>query len=237
MNPFFLKLKVIKDCLIGRNCYFPIQAKENIEWVGNEDCGFYVVPGLLSGKSIVYSLGVGEDISFDEYLMDKYGCNIYAYDPTPRSVTYIQGKNLPSLFHFSDYAVSDYDGNTNFYPPPLLEADNGDVSCATYNRWGYDEKKINPIIVKVNRLMTLMQKNGHTKIDLLKMDIEGSEYAVVKDIISSDIKIKQLCVEVHHRFPGMGINKTKEMVHFLNQAGFKIIAISDTRLEYTFIHK
>lgn len=109
------------------------------------------------------------------------------------------------------------------------------VSCSNYNRWGYDEKQNAPIIVDVKTLRTIMEENNHTEIDLLKMDIEGSEYAVVNDILNSKIPIRQICIEVHHRFPGIGIGKTKNMVEQLNNCGYKIVAISESKEEYTFL--
>ena len=111
------------------------------------------------------------------------------------------------------------------------------VSCTTYNRWGYDESKKKPIEVDVKKLSTLMQENNHTHIDLLKMDIEGSEYAVIDNILKEKIDIKQICVEVHHRFEGIGIAKTKDLVRKLNENGYYIVAISDTKEEYTFVRK
>ena len=80
-----------------------------------------------------------------------------------------------------------------------------------------------------------MKENGHSHIDLLKIDIEGSEYDVIDDILKEQIDIVQICVEVHHRFPGIGTEKTKDMVKKLNANGYYIVAISDTREEYTFV--
>ena len=39
----------------------------------------------ITEKSIVYSIGILNDISFDLYLQKKYGCKIFMYDPTPIS--------------------------------------------------------------------------------------------------------------------------------------------------------
>ncbi len=173
---------------------------------------------------------MGEDISFDEELMKK-GCEVYVYDPTPKSKIFVEKKQVSSLFHFSPCGIADYDGETKFYLP-----DNDDyVSCTIYNRWGYDENEKKPLVVEVKKLSTLMKENGHSHIDLLKIDIEGSEYDVIDDILKEKIDIMQICVEVHHRFPGIGIGKTKDMVKKLNANGYYIVAISDTREEYTFV--
>ena len=191
------------------------------------NCGFYIVPELLHDKSVVYSFGVGEDISFDEDLIENFHCEVFAYDPTPRSKDFIQKKKLSPL-HFFDVGISDFDGTMDFYFPENNEY----VSCSAYNRWGYDEQKQKPIQVPVNKLSTLMVKNHHEQIDLLKMDIEGSEYAVLDDLIKENIPVTQICVEFHHRFEGIGLQKTQKAIKSLNKNGFDIVAISDSREEY-----
>ena len=40
-----------------------------------------------------------------------------------------------------------------------------------------------------------------SRIDILKMDIEGAEYDVIDDIINSPVPIAQVLIEFHHRFP------------------------------------
>jgi len=225
------QLKFIKDVLFQKDLYYPIQKKEKTLWMGNEYGGFYVVPSALDSKSIVYSFGIGEDISFDEEVIKTFGCKVFAFDPTPKTKLFIEKVKPTNSFIFFDVGIAAYDGLTKFYLPENKDY----ISCTTYNRWKYDESILKPIEVPVKRLITLMNDLGHTHIDLLKMDIEGSEYDVIPDILQSSIPINQILIEVHHRFEGIGLNKTKEMIHRLNMVGYKIAAISDSRDEYTFI--
>ncbi len=81
-----------------------------------------------------------------------------------------------------------------------------------------------------------MRELNHTKIDILKMDIEGSEYDVLNDILNANVEIKQILVEFHHRFEKIGLQKTRDAIKALNQKGYQIAAISDSREEYTFIN-
>jgi FkbM family methyltransferase len=224
--------KFYKDVLVGRNVFYKINAKLNKLYLGGVDCGFYVIPAYLNEKSIVYSCGVGEDISFDEGVIQQFGCKVYAFDPTPRAKVFVSQHNHLVDFVFYDYGIANYDGVATFYFP---ENPDYDMSCTTYNRWGYDEAVIQPIQVPVKKLSTIMKELGHDHIDLLKMDIESSEYEVVPDMLNDHLDVKQIAVEVHHRFANMGIGKTKEMFSSLQKAGYKIAAISDTRLEYTFV--
>ncbi|GIS18490.1 MAG: hypothetical protein CM15mP120_04060 [Pseudomonadota bacterium] len=43
-----------------------------------------------------------------------------------------------------------------------------------------------------------MRDLGHDHLDVLKMDIEGAEYAVLDDMLQSNILPDQLLVEFHH---------------------------------------
>ena len=42
------------------------------KWFGNDYGGFYVATEFVKENSIIYSIGIGEDISFDEQLIKIY---------------------------------------------------------------------------------------------------------------------------------------------------------------------
>ena len=89
----------------------------------------------------------------------------------------------------------------------------------------------------MKRVKTIMQELNHEKIDLIKMDIEGSEFDVVEDMCLSGIQFCQLCVEVHDRFFKDGYKRLKKMIKMLNEMGYEIVSISDTKEELTFMKK
>jgi FkbM family methyltransferase len=217
--------------LTGTEIGYKAQVHKPMKWYGIVGAGFFVHEGAMSADSVVYSFGVGEDISFDNELIKNFNCKIYAFDPTPRSIDFVEKQPRSDNFVFYPYGLYNKDGFLKFYLPENPSY----VSGTSYNRWNYDEKVIKPIDVPVKRFSTIINELGHKKIDILKMDIEGSEYDVMDDILNSGVNISQILVEVHHRFPGMGIKKTVELVNKLNSAGYKIAKISDNHEEYSFI--
>ena len=155
---------------------------------------------------------------------------MHAFDPTPRSVKWLKEQKLPNNFFFYPYGLADYDGLMEFYPP----SNPNHVSFSIYKHGSY-AKKSKMVKAQVYRLKTIMEMLGHSRIDLLKMDIEGAEYAVIRDIIDSNIEIGQLIVEFHHRWKNVGAAKTREAVIILNKNRFKIFNITATGEEYSFL--
>ncbi len=78
---------------------------------------------------------------------------------------------------------------------------------------------------------------GHKQIDVLKMDIEGSEYNVIDSIVNSEIPVNQILIEFHDRFFENGIEKTRQAIIQLKQHGYEIFAFSDSFEEISFINK
>ena len=50
----------------------------------------WIALSLLRKDSIIYSIGVGEDISFDKAIDSITNCNIFGFDPTPRAKIFIE---------------------------------------------------------------------------------------------------------------------------------------------------
>jgi FkbM family methyltransferase len=223
------RVKKVARVLLGRELFLYVQQQCPMERHGSDYGGWTICPSFITKDSVVYSLGVGEDISFDLALIEQYGVNVYAFDPTPKSTRWVRSQHLPKEFHFYEYAVLDYDGTATFYPPDNPARVSYTISAQQY------ATAHRAIEVPSRRLGSIMRELGHHRIDILKMDIEGSEYAVIKEMLHSNIDVSQLLVEFHHRFKGIGIEHTKMVTKLLRKYGYKSFAISSSGDEISFI--
>lgn len=193
--------------------------------LGNDGASWCISPEDLRGDSVVYSIGVGDDISFDLELIREFGLTVHAFDPTPRSKQWLNQQPLPPQFVFHDVGIASFDGVADFSMPERPDY----VSFSMVR-----DSNATQIEIRVQRLVTMAAELGHNSIDLLKMDIEGAEYGVIDDILESGIPIRQFLVEFHHRWPGIGIEKTREAIRKLNAGGFAIFDVAASGEEYSF---
>ena len=209
---------------------FAVQLKPVMKCFGARGADWIVCPDKLTKDSVMYSLGVGKDISFDMAMIAAYGLTIHAFDPTPESVQWISGQPLPDRFNLHEVAVSDTDGAASFYPPE-------NPSHVSHSLLVTVRGAGAPVCVPTKKLSTLMLELGHTSIDVLKMDIEGAEYAVIADMIHSGLDVRQLLVEFHHRFRDIGIEKTKQTIELLRCHGYDLYSITADGLNYSFLRR
>ena len=69
----------------------------------------------------MYSVGIGEDISFDLALMAQFNCRVFAFDPTPKSLEWLKRQELPEGFQSFAVGLADYDGQAELFAPPNSE--------------------------------------------------------------------------------------------------------------------
>lgn len=199
-----------------------------------KDGGWWFNADGLTSESIVYSLGVGDEINFDLSIIDKYGVEVFAFDPTPNSVDMLDASKLPENFHFQPWAVTATDGSLKFYP--RLKKD-GTKSDVMFTMIPEEETKDDVIEVPAYSLATITEKLGHSRIDVLKMDIEGAEYEVLEGLLNSPVLPTQLLVEFHHRFVENGLQRTYDIIDQLKGAGYRIFAISEIGREISFLRE
>lgn len=227
MRLFLRRLKRIAMEFLGRG-YFPkpVIRCATVQ-IGAGYGAWDVVLEGLDRTSIVYSFGIGEDVSFDVGLTKATGAVVHGFDPTPKSIEWVRRQGLPPTFDFRPWGIADYDGTARFHAPTNPEH----VSHTMLER-GADGGTIE---VVVKRLATIMAELGHAKLDLLKMDIEGAEYDVIKDLEKSAIRPRQLLIEFHHRFPEVGRARTEEALQRLSSMGYRLFSVSDTGEEFGFM--
>jgi FkbM family methyltransferase len=194
--------------------------------LGDDGARWCICPDGLSVSSVVYSFGVREDVSFELELIRQFGVRVNVFDPTLRSIEWLRKQALPEKIHFYAYGLAEQDRTCKFSPP----RNPAHVSHSIVGR----KTTRAAIEVPVRRLASIMRALGHKRIVLLKMDVEGAEYGVIADAISSGIPVGQLLVEFHHRWPEIGIEKTEAAIRALNRAGYSIFSISASGEEYSF---
>ena len=134
--------------------------------LGSEYGRWPLVTGQTSRDSVIYSFGVGEDISFDLQAIDLFRCPVFAFDPTPKAVQWIRQQKTPSQFHFAELGIAATVGEMWFQAPKTA----AHVSYTVSDRRGPNKKSV---VAQVADLRTIMRRFHHRQIDVLKMDVES----------------------------------------------------------------
>jgi FkbM family methyltransferase len=141
----------------------------------------------LDESSIVFDLGgyLGE---WSEKIFNKYGCEIFIFEPVKKYYDEINNKFNNDKIKTFKLGLSDKDSNVDVY-------DDG-AQSSVYLKSGQKE---NINLVDYNNFIN---KNNIGFIDLMKINIEGSEFDLLEYIIKNNLhlKIKNIQVQFHKMF-------------------------------------
>lgn len=223
----YFTFKILSRDRITMNRIKPIP---DMSHIGTEYGGFVIPMGLLKENSVCYCVGCGEDISFDLGLIKEFGCHVYGFDPTPRAIKYVRKMTMQQKkYHFFDIGLWDTDDSLKFYAPKNPDH----VSHSALNL----QKTNEYFDARVKRLSQIMHENRHEELNLLKIDVEGAEYRVIRSIIDDNIKISVLCVEYDECFNPMDGDyrkRIKESVNSIISFGYTLVC-AERNGNYTFV--
>ena len=194
----------------------------------------------LDKESIVYSGGVGEDISFDILLQDRFKSKLFLIDPTKHGKTHfeetrqffatkhplfsrdIQKDYLQTIaqckpdftqFVYVQKGLWSEPGTMKFYHP----VNENHVSHTLIEHMYSDSYDI----VEVDTIQNIMRMFGHSKLDLLKLDIEGSEIVVLTQMLKDSIFPNYILVEFDLKLKGKDpTNETGRLIQTLQTNGY-----------------
>jgi FkbM family methyltransferase len=193
-----------------------VQSAVELTTLGNYGAAWKVPLSLLSKKAICYCGGVGEDISFEQALYQAVQPHIFCFDPTPRAVSYIKTLALPKKIAFFPWGLWSKNSQQKFFAPPQESF----VSHSIVNLHQTQDY----FLASCKTLPWIMKKLGHTKIDLLKIDIEGAEYMVLNHLLTTSIRPQILAVEFDQPTP---VLKTYQMIRKLIGNGYTLCDQTD----------
>ena len=175
----------------------------------------------LKEGDVVFDVGANLGI-FSYYSLCKGASKVYSFEPgRDQSNSIRENFGEMASIKLEESAVSSVDGDIFFYEHPtksiLSTASLGDIEntpdLSIYTK--HSCKSIN--------LYSYCMENKIEKIDYLKIDCEGMEYEIIKDLPAEFLKnsVDRICMEYHNNIDG----KTPEfhsMIEKIRKCGFEV---------------
>jgi FkbM family methyltransferase len=216
------------------------------------DHGGWTIPAWAAmAGGLAVCVGAGEDISFDVEL-NKAGFSVFTLDPTPRAKEHVKAvlqaaDGGPALsinesptevyalqgfaknrFTFAEVGLWEESRTMRFYAPK----NRAHVSHSIVNLQHTDEW----FEAKCETLAAFCNSHQIEKIDILKLDVEGSEYAILGNILENGPLPGVLCVEfdeIRNPLDGGLMDRIEKIIDDMQAAGYKLRHIDDSNTLFT----
>lgn len=189
----------------------------------------WVYTKKLNNNSVIIDLGANTGM-FSEMMINKFKSQCFAVEPNKELFERINNRSLTKL----NLAITKKDGPVEFYISENHEASSLINNFQTL--WKTEEKQTAEGIC----LNTLLQRLNfaNTKIDVLKMDIEGAELDIIESLNYKNSKnIQQITVEFHYWIHPESLVRTKQSINKLLSLGYSAIANTISPSEILFFKK
>ena len=206
--------------------------------LGTKHCGWVLPAKTVEAGGTAVCVGAGEDISFDVEL-NKRGFHVHTLDPTPRAKRHVQQLLEAALvgapmaidqspsnyydlcgfdvgrFRYLDVGVWEEDATMRFFSPE----DKNHVSHSIVNLQQTREY-FEARCLTMESLASLLDLREFT---LLKLDIEGAEHRVLRNLIARGPLPQVLCVdfdEIRLPLDADHLKRIRQSVQMLKKTGY-----------------
>lgn len=146
--------------------------------------------------AIVYTVGIGRNIKWDEEMIHRFSTIHHGWDPTPTAQDFFKHRSIPERFNFHRYGLGSKDG------PVTLKLPEGNFDSYTVMEYSANAKEGMVIKVDMLTVQSMMKMLNHRWVAVLKVDIEGAEFDVIQSWYDNKFVIPadQLLIEFHERY-------------------------------------
>ncbi len=171
-------------------------------------------------RPLIVDCGANIGVSVLEWKTRWPQCRILCFEPDPFAFALlrknIDDNDIPAV-QCVNCALSDHDGTATLYGEISTQGDarGNSIDPAWGNREDSDE-----VSVACARLSTYLA--AEEEVSFLKMDVEGSEERVLREIAPYLGNIQAIHVEVHETDENHDSNSKLRIIRLLTEAGFQV---------------
>lgn len=261
LRPTYHKLRWLSQRLRNITPSLPVSAHNyKLRTLGTDYGGWTFSDSAELNKSLIVSCGLGEDASFDVEFASHYRARIIIVDPTPRAIKHFDEiisrlgeknnqpytttgaqpvgaydlRNIePKQLELCDKALWNRNTQVQFFAP----TNSSHVSHSIVNFQNNYATNTDHIFVDAITIDKLFEKYNIKKLKILKLDIEGAEIEVLRDMISKAIYPEQVLVEYDElSVPSKTSKQRIDSTHSaLTSAGY--VLIHREYANFTYIHQ
>ena len=193
----------------------------------------YIFLDNFTSSSIIIDVGCGYDAEFSRFMITRHGLNAFGFDPTHKhahSLKVIE-QQTGGKFHHLAYAVSNQKGLIKFYES--CDHESGSILSSHSNMLNFEKKAYEVESLLLKDLSNII---GENQIDFIKLDLEGAEYNLLRDVNIHDVKtFNQIFIEFHHHCTEYTKKDTVQIVNNICALGYK--SFSFDKRQYLFVKK
>jgi hypothetical protein len=168
----------------------PKKTDGKVRFGRNKDGGYVLEDNSLNCVDVIYSYGVGWEVSFEKALSRRVNRTVRMFDPTM-----FDWSNIPKHFREGWFEISKYVAKVVYFKTYLFL-----LPFLGYRTRFYNEGIAITKQVKYNTFANHLRRFGEENARvLLKIDIEGGEYDLFCDesFLGSLDKVVQIAIEFH----------------------------------------
>lgn len=200
--------------------------------LGTRYGGWWLDTKILGPQPLLIDCGLGEDISFPSAFLQRFSdARVIGVDPNPRSLAYCRAR-CPAGMEILPNALWIRGGETLTFHLPRRQdhlpqgADGVSGSLDSSHEYVAGGDCIETQTVDLDGLLA---RAGRAECEVLKLDIEGAEYALLDALIASGRirAARQVLVEFHHGVTGHALADTQRIVAQLGSAGLRLMHVEN----------
>jgi FkbM family methyltransferase len=204
----------------------PQRAGPELVALGSTYGGWKLPDGVIDPSWMCYLVGAGGDVSLELELISRYHAKVRCFDAVAFFVESAREQaGDPPAFSAHHAAIAVKDG------PIRVQRSHDPVSQSVSAAQLYDSA--NYFELPGRSLPSLMSELGDSSVELLKLDIEGSEYNVLPTLDLAGMGVKLLAVQFHHNG---SVRKAQQLIADLREQGYELVA-SRPAVKLAFLHR